>query len=287
MAERPQKDSGPTGVGATSLGVAELRAEESSRTDRLFNDPYARAFVDCADPDGSMWNSEGGARDFFRLIGGQVAVRTRFLDDALLDGIRTGIGQVVLLACGMDSRAFRLPWPAGVTVYEIDQPEVLAFKSAVLQEMHAQPRCARVVVPVDLRTDWPARLVVAGFDPQRRTAWLAEGILYALEPDAADVFLDRITSCSAGGSMLALDHNEDSDLLRGARAAISPELVAMWRGGPSSDLNPWLGGRGWTADIHDVAQVAAGYGRAAPPAFDPDNDTASRAWLAAASKTQS
>ncbi|OBI94151.1 methyltransferase [Mycobacterium sp. 1245805.9] len=262
-----------------------LRARESARTDRLFNDPYARAFVDHADPQGSVWNNEGAALDFFRLMAEQVAVRTRFLDHSLLEAAGTGATQVVLLACGMDSRAFRLTWPAGTVVYEADRPEVLAFKSAVLQGMHAQPRCHRVEVAVDLRTDWPARLVEAGFDPAKRTAWLAEGILYALEPGAADAFLDRITDCSATGSTLALDHNEDSPLLRTARAAISPELVSMWKGGPSDDLGAWLQRRGWRAEIRDIARVAADYGRPAPPAFDPRNDEASRAWVLTAHKT--
>jgi methyltransferase (TIGR00027 family) len=285
MTDQPQTHSAPTGIGATSLGVAMLRARESARTDRLFNDPYARVFVDHADPHGSVWDGNGAALNFFQLMAEQVAVRTRFLDHALLDVARAGATQVVLLACGMDSRAFRLTWPAGTSVYEADQPEVLAFKSAVLQELHAQPRCHRAAVPVDLRTDWPARLVDAGFDPEKRTAWLAEGILYALEPDAADGFLDRITSCSAVGSTLALDHNEDSQLLRAARAAISPELVSMWKGGPCNDLGAWLHQRGWKAEIRDIAQVAAEYGRPAPPAFDPHNDGASRAWLATAYKT--
>jgi methyltransferase (TIGR00027 family) len=261
-----------------------LRARESARTDRLFNDPYARAFVDHADPHRSMWNGKGATLHFFQLMAEQVAVRTRFLDHALLAAARAGTTQVVLLACGMDSRAFRLTWPAGTTVYEADQSEVLAFKSAVLQELRAQPRCHRVAVPVDLRTDWPARLIEAGFDPEKRTAWIAEGIVYALEPDAADVFLDRITSCSATGSTLALDHNEDSQLLRDARAAISPELVSMWKGGPSNDLGTRLHRCGWKAEIRDIAQVAAEYGRPAPPAFDPHNDGASRAWLATAHK---
>ncbi|OBK48898.1 methyltransferase [Mycobacterium sp. 1081908.1] len=265
--------------------MAMLRARESARTDRLFNDPYARVFVDRADPRGSVWNSEGAAPDFFQLMAEQVAVRTRFFDNALLDAARAGAAQVVLLACGMDSRAFRLTWPTGTRVYEADQPEVLAFKSAVLQELHAQPRCRRVEVPVDLRTDWATQLVEAGFDPEQRTAWLAEGILYALEPDAADVFLDRITSCSATGSTLALDHNEDSEQLRAARAAISPELVSMWKGGPTGELDAWLRRHGWSAEIRDITAVAAEYGRPAPPAFDQRNVEASRAWLATAHKT--
>ncbi|MEB3983228.1 SAM-dependent methyltransferase [Mycobacterium sp. 663a-19] len=283
MADQPHTPA-PTGIGATSLGVALLRARESRRTDRLFDDPYAQAFVDRAHPDGSPWAGTGAGPKFLELMAGQVAVRTRFLDQALADAAGTGITQVVLLACGMDSRAFRLAWPAGTAIYEADQPEVLRFKSAVLDELHAQPRCHRVAVQVDLGTDWPARLFEAGFDPHKRTAWLAEGILYALEPDAADVFLDRISACSAPGSTLAFDHNEDSPLLRAALTAISPELVALWRGGPGDDLGTWLQRRGWHAEVRDIAQLAAEYGRPAPPAFDPHNDAAGRGWLVAATR---
>lgn len=282
MAEQSPTHTAPTGIGATSLGVAVLRAQESSRTNRLFDDSYAQAFVDRADPGGSMWNSRPGGPDFLHLMAGQVAVRTRYFDDALLEAATAGIDQVVLLACGMDSRAFRLEWPTGTTVYEVDQPEVSAFKSTVLQEIHARPQCRRVEVAVDLRSDWPARLVNAGFDPGKPTSWLAEGILYALDPTAADLFLARITGCSAPGSTLACDHAEDSALLRAARAAISPELVAMWQGGPPGDLTAWLHNGGWNADVVEVAQAAAKYGRPAPPAFDPNTDGAGPAWLATA-----
>ncbi|MGA8547882.1 MAG: SAM-dependent methyltransferase [Mycobacterium sp.] len=282
MTEQPR--TAPTGIGATSLGVAVLRARESSRTNRLFNDAYAQAFVDRADPGGSMWNSRSDGPDFLHLMAGQVAVRTRYFDDALLEAAIAGVDQVVLLACGMDSRAFRLGWPTGTTVYEVDQPEVLAFKSTVLQEMHARPHCRRVEVALDLRSDWPAALLNAGFDPAKPTSWLAEGILYALDPSAADLFLERITDCSSPGSTLACDHAEDSALLRAARAAISAELVSMWQGGPSEDLSGWLHKRGWNADVVEVAQVAAQYGRPAPPAFDPNTDGAGRAWLASAYK---
>jgi methyltransferase (TIGR00027 family) len=285
MGEQSQSHTAPTGIGATSLGVALLRARESNRTNRLFNDAYAQAFVDRADPSGFMWSSRSDGPDFLHLMAGQVAVRTRFLDDALLEAAHTGIDQVVLLACGMDSRAFRLGWPTGTTVYEVDQAEVLAFKSTVLQEMHARPHCSRVEVAVDLETDWPAILFNAGFDSRKPTAWLAEGILYALDAAAADLFLSRITGCSASGSSLACDHAEDSALLRAARAAISPELVSMWRGGPSGDLSTWLREGGWNAETVDVAQVAAKYGRPTPPAFDPATEGAGHAWLATAYKT--
>lgn len=274
-----------TGVGATALGVAFLRARESRRGDRLFHDPYAQDFVDQAGPDQPMLQPVASGPNFFELMAEQVAVRTHFLDQALLRSARTGHRQVVLLACGMDSRAFRLDWPAGVTVYELDQPDVLTFKNTVLDRRHAQPRCHRVPVPVDLRTDWPRTLTDAGFHPGEPTAWLAEGILYALPAQTADTFLDRINSLSAPGSTIALDHGQDSELLRAARAAIAPELVALWHGGPTHDLHAWLRQRGWHADVLDIADVAAACQRPAPPAFDPSDDHAGRGWLATATKT--
>src|SRR5690606_10069840 len=148
------------------------------------------------------------------------AVRTRFLDQALLDAAGAGCGQVVLLACGMDTRAFRLAWPAGTRLFEVDFAEVLTFKGAILAEHGVTPRCQRVEVVADLRQDWTQALTRAGLDPRRPTVWLAEGILYALPPEAADLLLRRVTAASAPGSVLALDHAEDSELLRAARAAV-------------------------------------------------------------------
>ncbi|MFI6741785.1 SAM-dependent methyltransferase [Nonomuraea sp. NPDC050451] len=162
----------------------------------------------------------------------QVAVRTRFLDRALLAAAARECDQVVLLASGMDARAHRLTWPPGTTVFELDFADVLAFKAAVLDGRGATPACHRVEVATDLRQDWPRALTESGFSPRRPAAWLAEGILYALPPEAADLLLDRITAVSAPGSVLALDHAEDSELLRAARADISAELVGLWRGGP-------------------------------------------------------
>lgn len=285
MADQINPAGSPTGIGATALGVALLRARESRRDDRLFDDPLAQAFVDSVDSGSTPLEPQGAGPDLFELMAGQVAVRTRFLDQALLDAGRRGTSQVVLLASGMDSRAFRLDWPAGTTVYEADQPDVLAFKSTVLHIQQAHPSCRRVEVPVDLETDWRTALISSGFQPEKPTAWLAEGILYALAPQAADLFLDRITACSAPGSTFALDHSEDSVLLRSARAAISPEFVTIWQGGPTGDLRTWLAGHGWTADVHDIADVAGTYHRPIPPAFDPSNDQAGRGWLVSARNT--
>jgi methyltransferase (TIGR00027 family) len=135
---------------------------------------------------------------------------------------------------------------------------------------------------VDLREDWPNTLLDAGFDPHKPTAWLAEGILYGLPPAAADLLLDRITGLAAQGSILAMDHGEDSHLLRTARVQVSPDLLDLWQGGPSEDLDPWLARRGWDPTVRDIADVAYEYGRPVPPAFDRRRTDAARGWLATA-----
>ncbi|MEU6712201.1 SAM-dependent methyltransferase [Nonomuraea sp. NPDC046802] len=265
------------GIGETAVGVAALRALENARQDRLFVDPYAERFVEAVAGDGYWEKAPSGWAGFAELLAGQVAVRTRYLDEALLRAAAEGCGQVVLLASGMDARAYRLDWPAGTRVYEIDFAEVLAFKAGVLKGV--EPRCEHVEVPADLRTDWPGALREAGFSPERPTAWLAEGMLYALPPEAADVLLDRVSRLSAPGSVLAADHAPDNPVLRESRAALSPDLVDLWLGGPRQGLGDWLRGRGWAAEVRDVNEVAAEYSRPAPPAFDPARDGSGPGWL--------
>jgi methyltransferase (TIGR00027 family) len=112
----------------------------------------------------------------------------------------------VILASGLDSRAYRLQWPTGTTVFEIDLPEVIEFKTATLTNLGAAPTAERRAVAADLRQDWPAALRENGFDTDRPTAWIAEGLLHYLAPDAKQRLLDNITALSAKGSKLALDN---------------------------------------------------------------------------------
>ncbi|SDD87984.1 SAM-dependent methyltransferase [Actinokineospora iranica] len=263
-----------SGIGWTALGVAALRARENERPDRLFEDPYARHVLTATGVDPGTWGA--GAASFIDLMADQVAVRTRFLDQALLDAVADGRGQVVLLASGMDTRPFRLHWPEHTRLYELDFAEVLAHKRTALTG--AVAGCAHVEVPTDLRENWPDDLRAAGFDPTAPTVWLAEGILYALPAPAADLLLTRVSGLSAPGSALAADHGEDSEPLRAARAAISSELVGLWQGGPA-DPGAWLADHGWEPAVLDVAEVAESYGRPAPPAFDPARADSGRGWL--------
>jgi O-methyltransferase involved in polyketide biosynthesis len=157
-----------SGVGETALGAAMMRARESLRPDRLFDDPYADAFVAAAPEafaDGPADSDNGALAALEAAFSSAVVVRTRFYDDYLLAACAAGCRQVVLLAAGLDTRAFRLNWPDRVRLFELDLPEVLAFKEGVLARRRAAPRCARTALPVDLREDWPAQLTDAGFEP--------------------------------------------------------------------------------------------------------------------------
>ncbi|NUP76812.1 MAG: SAM-dependent methyltransferase [Nonomuraea sp.] len=241
------------GVARTAVGAAWLRARESERPDRLFDDPYASAFVAAAG------HRDEGPGPF----GDHLVFRTRFFDDHLRD---TGCGQVVLLAAGLDSRAFRLAWPSGVRLFELDLPELLAFKDGVLGELGARARCERVAVPVDLREAWPAALRAAGFDPARPTAWLAEGLLIYLGAEEAGRLLDEVGALSAPGSTLAFEHDPATAAELIERARTMPELrrvAALWKGGLREDATTWLGARGWRTRIVERAALAERYGRPA------------------------
>ncbi|SPL88180.1 O-Methyltransferase involved in polyketide biosynthesis [[Actinomadura] parvosata subsp. kistnae] len=268
------------GIAETSIGVAAIRAMEDSRADRLFHDPYAERFVQAAGGDGYWDTAPTAWAGFVALMGEEVAVRTRYFDEELLRAAADGCEQVVLLAAGMDARAYRLSWPEYTRVFEIDVAEVLAFKSAVLKD--AEPACERVEVSTDLRLDWPLALREAGFVPGVPTAWLIEGILYALTPEAADGLLARVTSLSAPGSVVAFEHVPDSPALRAARQAISAEMANIWLGGPEGEPGLWLRRHGWTPQVRDISEVAATYGRPVPAAFDPSREGSGPGWLGTA-----
>lgn len=259
-------------IGRTAFEVAALRALEDQRPDRLFSDPYAAVFLEAA---GFQNDAPPDKRDLLAILREQVAVRTRFLDQALLTAAADGCHQVVLVASGMDSRAWRLDWPSDTELFELDQPGVLRFKDAA---MTAAPHWLRHPVAVDLRTDWPHVLRQAGFQPNRPTAWLIEGLLYALDEPAADRLLAAITTLSAPASQLAFDHIENSPALTAALTSVHPDLVALWQPGPT-DPAAWLDRHGWQPDVRALAPLAREYGRRAHPAYDTDHGGTAHAWL--------
>ena len=198
-----------TSVGATALGVAAARAVESQRSAPLVDDPFAQAFLDRAELELALPGSEAADPDteqVWETMSTYMGVRSRFFDEFFASATATGLRQVVLLAAGLDTRAYRLPWPDGVTVYEIDQPAVLRFKDDVLTDRAARTRAHRIPVTVDLREDWPAALRAAGFAPSAPTAWLAEGLLPYLPTHAETALFEHVERLSAPGSRIAVEH---------------------------------------------------------------------------------
>ena len=210
-------------VGATATMVAAARALVSREPDALIDDPFAaplvRAvgldfFTRLVDGDIPLANLEG---DGPRFMANWIAVRTRFFDDFFVNAGAVGIRQAVILAAGLDSRAYRLPWAAGTTVFELDQPKVIEFKTTTMTAIGATPKAHRRTVSVDLREDWPAALRHSGFDESQPTAWSAEGLLAYLPPEAQDRLFDNITALSMPGSQLATEYHLDGGAAMGER----------------------------------------------------------------------
>ena len=217
--------------------------------------------------------AEAGGRDPDSPPGGRrgaalrvwVVARTLFLDDLLAEASRQGCRQVVLLGAGFDARAFRLPWPPGTRCFEVDTPDVLGPKDQVLAAEHAVPGCERLVVPCDLRDDWPAALRAAGLDPAQPTAWIAEGLLVYLAPADVDRLLDTITSLSAPGSWLGLTMTTQE-----ARTFEGTRLRALRMSQAPDDPAGWLGARGWAAEITGLREVLRAHGRPWPEQTQPE-----------------
>ena len=267
-------------VGYTALLVAGWRALHAISAQPLVRDDYAKHFIAAsADPylTGLLADpgTSEGATAFPRLYG----VQTRFFDEFFMSAADGGIRQAVIVAAGLDSRAYRLKWPSGTTVFEVDQPKVLEFKQRVLAEQAAEPAAHRQEVAADLREDWSIPLRAAGFDPQRPTAWSVEGILPYLTGTAQDTLFTRIGALSALGSRLAigaLGSCLDQDRL----AALEETYPGL---SLSGDVNfsaltyddaertkpaEWLADHGWVVEpVHTNPELQAEYGQT-PPEVD-------------------
>src|SRR3984885_15093955 len=183
-------------VGATATMVAAARAAATRRPDPVINDPFAEPlvravglnlFTKVASGELEFVDVDDGA-GFPRMID-TFAARARFYDDYFAEASSAGVRQVVIVASGLDARPYRLSWPAGTTIYEIDQPEVIEFKTTTLAELGAVPAPDHRPIGIDLREDRPAALRGAGFDAAQPTAWLAEGVLIGFLPPEAEVRL--------------------------------------------------------------------------------------------------
>ncbi|WP_280317207.1 class I SAM-dependent methyltransferase [Nocardia wallacei] len=266
-------------VGATATMAAAVRAIATRMDPACINDPFAEPLVRAVGIDflTRLASGEVAAEDSVEQVAIDGAkVRTRFYDEFFLEAVEAGIEQMVILGSGLDSRAYRLPWPDGVVVYEVDQPKVLEFKTRALAELGAEPTADRRVVAVDLRDDWPAALCDAGFDPASRTAWSAEGLLGYLPPAAQDRLLDTITELSVPGSRVATESRpnprpgDDAETKEGLR-----RLSERWRAqgfdldharlryfGERNEAAPYLVDRGWVLNTVGCRALFAANGLA-------------------------
>jgi methyltransferase (TIGR00027 family) len=247
-------------VGATATMVAAQRA--LAHREKLIDDPYAEPLVRAVgvdlfnrmlDGDLDLTDVEPGFTPLRAAEG--MAVRTRFFDKMFTDAADAGVRQAVILAAGLDARGYRLPWPDGTTVYEVDQPEVIEFKTTRLAGIGATPTATHRTVAIDLRDDWPKALKDNGFDPSQPTAWSAEGLLIYLPSDAQDKLFDNITELSAPGSRLATEHVPDLSAFTDGRSqrmserlkqlGSDIEMADLVYQGERSHVVEYLAERGW------------------------------------------
>lgn len=284
-------------VGVTATMVAAARAV-ATRADRpLINDQFAEPLVRAVgvdlltrlatgevNPDelNDVHDGATGSTGAMSRMADNMAVRTKFFDEFFLDATRSGVKQAVILASGLDARAYRLDWPAGTVVYEVDQPQVIDFKSRTLAELGATPTADRRVVAVDLRDDWPAALRAAGFDPAQPTAWSAEGLLGYLPLEAQDRLLDTITDLSAPGSRLAVESAPtpepgDEDKMKERMQRISErwrahgfdlDMAGLVYFGDRNEAAPYLADHGWQLNKVSIRELFAANGL--PPLEDDD-----------------
>ncbi|MDT5171445.1 MAG: hypothetical protein QOD02_4790 [Mycobacterium sp.] len=274
-------------VGATALSVAAARAVETAAADPLIRDQFAYLLVSSA---GQPWarlasdlewiGDDDHGRRAHRLACDYQAVRTHYFDSYFAEAVAAGVRQVVILAAGLDSRAFRLDWPAGTTVYEIDQPRVVTYKTTTLHSAGAAPTAERRTVPVDLRDDWAAALKAAGFDRSQPTAWLAEGLLPYLPAEAQDRLFDLLSALSAPGSRVAVEAFSlgpaDNERRRAARRTrferirqrlgldINVETLT-YQENHRADAAEWLSEHGWQVNAVSNADEMARLGRPISP----------------------
>ncbi|MCW2511985.1 MAG: Protein of unknown function Mtu [Mycobacterium sp.] len=269
-----------TSVGSTALFVAAARALEAQKPEPLVLDPFAEVFCRAAGGewadtlDGTVSGGRGATlleTEFGEHFVAFQAARTKYFDAYFADAAAAGVRQVVVVAAGLDSRAYRLPWPDGTVVYELDQPLVLEFKRNVLDDLDIAPTADRREVAVDLRDDWSGALQAAGFDPSQPTAWIAEGLLIYLPATAQEQLFEGIDALSAPGSWVSVEEGrpmpqkvfeaKQQEERDSAQAGMFFTLIYNEQVAPAAE---WFGDRGWKAIPTPLIDYLDAVGRPIP-----------------------
>jgi methyltransferase (TIGR00027 family) len=280
-----------TSVGATATMVAAGRARATIADHPLIEDQFARSLVQAVGVDfftrwaaGELDPADVDIPDHpwgMQPMTDLMAVRTRFIDRFVQDAATAGIRQAVILASGLDARGYRMSWPSDMTVFEIDQPQVIEFKTTTLTALGAEPTVDLRAVPIDLRDDWPAALRQAGFDAGRPTAWIAEGLLAFLPPEAQDRLLDNITTISADGSRLVAEIFSSSEysvqiIHTAARKwyehGLDAHIDDLWYGGERHEVAAYLTERGWHTTQTLAGQLLTDAGLPVPRREDDEGE---------------
>lgn len=287
-----------TGPGVTALFTSALRAIEADRPDALARDLLARHFLDAITDRAPGYidvvNNPGQSPALSAMVT-ILATRTRFLDEFFSEAFAAGITQAVLLASGLDTRAYRLEWPTGSVVFDNDLPSLLQFKVETLAKRDVLPKAEVRLAGADLRADWPSTLRKAGFDESQPTIWLAEGLLPFLPGAAQDALFKNVQSLSAPGSRLAVEDWSPSmsvnirAMLNVARELrvlmnindVEPEPdsatddPSFWYDDERGDPVLWLTENDWKPETHSIAELVHKYHRAISAAERPYIDGAS------------
>lgn len=281
-------------VGTTALGVASARDAETRSDNPLISDPYAGHFLAAAgdgvwnmyrfdgEPPAALLEAEPRLLERIAAMRSYIACRTKFFDDFFREAGAAGIRQAVILAAGLDARAWRLDWPVDTALFELDLPTVLAFKADTLDTEGATTRVRYVPVAVDLRDDWPAVLEANGFDFTRPAAWIAEGLLPYLPPTAQDLLFERVDSLSASGSRIAVENfgegffdpetlerqRERGQAFRRVAENLQdqeiPNVADLWYLEERTDAGEFLAGRGWQVTSEPTTALLERHGRGIP-----------------------
>jgi methyltransferase (TIGR00027 family) len=267
------------GLASTAFWTAAARAMENAREDRLIEDPWALLL---AGQEGAAWIEQRTPQSVLPIV-----LRTRFFDDFLRRiTAQESIRQIVLMAAGLDTRAFRLAWPAGTRINELDQSPVLHYKEMVLHAAGAEAACWLGAVEADLTASWQGALVEAGFDLQKPSGWLLEGFLFYLPSEILTRLLDEVACLAAPESWLGFDVINSAML---ASDLTRPWLEMQARAGAPwistlEDPEGFLAARGWQAALTQAGADEANHGRWTCPVLPVEMPGVPHNWFVTAKK---